>query len=409
MPTGRAEAAHTVRSSRNLSVGGVLSALAIIVSAGVVNAEVHFTPSLTVSERYEDNARFVSTNKQGDFSTVVTPDLGFTGRAQELDFTGHVGATWWQYMKETDLSRVGFQGSLSVKADTWTSRLLPGLGLTVMDSAIYTQEFPVFAPLAASVQPAPLAAPVQPASGGVQAGRFNTFGNNFVASSSYVVSQRVNLNGSYVNSMTRFSSTSNLINTRSNSLIGGWSYAVSPVTTFLNNYTYTKFSFTGNNPIETYATDVGARRHFASDLEIEARVGASYVPSLDRLSPNFNVEGIKKFYSTDVRVRVTRSIGNTGGLTAQVSTSQVASATVTHRLTPSLTAVLGADYSIVKSVGLGTVDVQVYDVRPSLNYAFSRTISVTASYLHYHQHSQGTVGFSFDQNMGTVGVTVTWP
>ena len=408
MPTGRAEAAHAVRSSRNLSVGGVLSALAIIVSAGVVNAEVHFTPSLTVSERYEDNARFVSTNKQGDFSTVVTPDLGFTGRAQELDFTGHVGATWWQYMKETDLSRVGFQGSLSVKADTWTSRLLPGLGLTVMDSAIYTQEFPVFAPLAASVQPAPLAAPVQPASG-VEAGRFNTFGNNLVASSSYVVSPRVNLNGSYVNSMTRFSGTSNLVSFRSNSLIGGWSYAVSPVTTFLNNYTYTKFSFTGNNPIETYAADVGARRQFASDLKIEARVGASYVPSLDRLSPNFNVEGIKKFYSTDVRVRVTRSIGNTGGLTAQVSTSQVASATVTHRLTPSLTAVLGADYSIIKSVGLGTVDVQVYDVRPSLNYAFSRTISVTASYLHYHQHSQGTVGFSFDQNMGTVGVTVTWP
>ena len=408
MPTGRAEAAHAVRSSRNLSVGGVLSALAIIVSAGVVNAEVHFTPSLTVSERYEDNVRFTSTNKQEDFSTAVTPALGFQGRAQELDFTGDVGATWTQYMKETDLSRVGFQGSLGIKADTWTNRLLPGLGLTVMDSAIYTQEFPVFAPLA-PVQPAPLAAPVQPASGGVQAGRFNTFGNNFVASSSYVVSQRVNLNGSYVNSMTRFSSTSNLINTRSNSLIGGWSYAVSPVTTFLNNYTYTKFSFTGNNPIETYATDVGARRHFASDLEIEARVGASYVPSLDRLSPNFNVEGIKKFYSTDVRVRVTRSIGNTGGLTAQVSTSQVASATVTHRLTPSLTAVLGADYSIIKSVGLGTVDVQVYDVRPSLNYAFSRTISVTASYLHYHQHSQGTVGFSFDQNMGTVGVTVTWP
>src|SRR5438093_12684949 len=120
MPTGRAEAAHTVRSSRNLSVGGVLSALAIIVSAGVVNAEVHFTPSLTVSERYEDNARFVSTNKQGDFSTVVTPHLGFTGRAQELGFTGHVGATCGQYMKDTAVSSVGFQGRLSGHADNCT-------------------------------------------------------------------------------------------------------------------------------------------------------------------------------------------------------------------------------------------------------------------------------------------------
>nr|MBI3611708.1 outer membrane beta-barrel protein [Nitrospirota bacterium] len=387
--------------------GACLAAVMWIMGgAGGAQAELRFTPSLAVSERFEDNVRFSSTNKEADFATVVSPTVAFTARGREVDVSGSWGSQITRFMKATNsnLNRVNSLGGAVLDAGTVTGRVVRGLGLKVTENYAYTQELPEFTQFGQTQEQA---------SGGIQTGRTSTFINTFGITAPYVLTERAQMTGSYTNSIRRFSGGSILVSSTSHALVGGGSYAVTPQTALLSNYSYSRFSFGGGGSVDTHAVDAGFRRQFLADLLVDATVGGTYLPSLDRLTPNFNAGLTKKFSATNVGARFTRSVFNSGGLAAAVSTREVLTGSVTHTLTRALTATISGNYATTKSVGLRTVDIASYSLVPAVSYSLTRWATLTASYTYFHQKSEGftvsLTGSEFARNTATVGVTVTWP
>ena len=159
---------------------------------GIARADWRLTPSLAVEERYDNNVRFTQNQKSDDYVTAATSTLAFAGREFDLDVSGTLGSTYTEYVKHSDLSRFGYQGGAVINANALTGRLLKGLGLTVTENFLYTQDFPQFTRFGQ---------PTDPNSGGVQAGRISTFGNVFGVTVPYEVSARTQVTGGYVNNL----------------------------------------------------------------------------------------------------------------------------------------------------------------------------------------------------------------
>lgn len=383
-----------------MSLGAFLGVWGWIVGCSEAQAESRITPSVAISERYDDNPRFSSRRKEGDFATVVAPSFAFRWPGREVDVTGNIGSSWTQYQKNSDLSRLSSLGGITLKADTLTGRLLRDLGLTVSDNYNYTQEFPEFAQFG-NVN--------EPASGGIQAGRFTTFANTFVASPSYALSARTRLTAGYSNAFTRFSGGSTLIDSATNVVTGGWTYAISPLTSLVSGYTYSKFSFGGGASVQTHGLDVGVRRQFLADLNLDVNVGGTYLPSIERLTYNFNGGLTKKFAAATMGLRFARSVSSSGGVAALVSTREILSAFLTYQVTSSFSVTFTGNHSTTKSIGVRTVDITSYNLSPGLNFAVNRWTNLTASYTHFNQQTQGLVGAAVNRNLLTIGLTVTWP
>jgi hypothetical protein len=365
--------------------------------AGVARGELRMTPSLTVSERYDNNI-FYSRTKIEDFATDIAPKLSVTAEGREVDLSANLGAMWTQYAENPKLSYASSQGGLVLKADTLTGRLLRGLGLKVTEYYAYTKDYPAFAQLGG---PNPLA------SGGAQTTRVTTFVNVAGATATYALSARSKVTGGYTNSLYRYSTL--LVDSTTDMWTGGWNYEVTPRTTLLSDYLYQRFSFSGDGIAETHAMGVGARQQFSEDFTVDGRVGGTYLPSSDRLTYNFNVGVTKKFPATDVVGRYLRIVTNSGGFAALLSTQEVAQLSVAHRLTPALTATLAGNYATTKSIGSSTVDLTSYSVIPALHYALTRWVFLFASYSYFKQDAVGLGGFSLNRTQATVGVTATWP
>jgi hypothetical protein len=382
---------------------GVLLAgwLWVVGGAEVARAELSVTPSLTVSERYDNNIFYSSTAKVEDFLTDIAPRVLITSKGREVDVSANLGAMWTEYAENPKLSYFSSQGGLTLNADGLTGRMLRGLGLTVTESYYYTKDFPVFAPLGG---PNPIA------TGGIQTTRVTTFGNSAGATASYVLSPRAKVLGGYTHSLLQFSGgTTPFVNSTTDAWTAGTEYALTPSTTLLGDYFYNRFSFRGDGTLETHVADVGARHQFVQDLTVDGRVGGTYLPSSDRLTYNFNVGVTKKFSATEVSGRVLRAVTNSGGLAPLVSAQNVAQLLVTHRLTPVFTATLAGNYATTKSLGSSTVDLKTYSVNPGLTYALARWATLFASYSYFKQDSTaGSVGFSVNRTQATVGLTVTW-
>jgi hypothetical protein len=368
--------------------------------AGVARGELRMTPSLTVSERYDNNIFYSQTKKIEDFVTDIAPKLTVTAEGREVDLSANLGAMWTQYAENPKLSYASSQGGLALKADTLTGRLLRGLGLRVTEYYTYTKDYPTFAQLGG---PNPLA------SGGVQTNRVTTFVNVAGTTATYALSARSKVTGGYTNSLVRYSGVSTLVDSTTDVWTGGWNYEVTPRTTLLSDYLYQRFSFSGGGIAETHGMGVGARQQFSEDFTVDGRVGGTYLPSSDRLTYNFNVGVTKKFPTTDVVGRYLRVVTNSGGFAALLSTQEVAQLLVAHRLTPALTATLAGNYAITKSIGSSTVDLTSYSVIPALSYALTRWVILFASYSYFKQDAVGLVGFSVNRNQATIGVTATWP
>src|SRR5947209_4906373 len=90
-------------------------------------AELRFTPSLTVSERYDSNVLLISggTDKD-DFVTTVSPALSVTykGRPVEGTLSGGLGVS--SYAKHPEFNYVSATGALNVDLTQLVSRIDKG-------------------------------------------------------------------------------------------------------------------------------------------------------------------------------------------------------------------------------------------------------------------------------------------
>jgi hypothetical protein len=97
---------------------------------------LNLTPSLSLSERYDDNIFQTSTDKETDFVTIVTPGIQLryqpaSDTLLELDYR----TDFEFFAQNTEQNQIGQRGTLR-----FSSPITPFLSLTMSDSLIITEE-----------------------------------------------------------------------------------------------------------------------------------------------------------------------------------------------------------------------------------------------------------------------------
>ena len=162
-------------------------------------ADLRFTPSLTVSERYDSNILLTSGGSdKDDFVTTVSPALSATYKGRPLEGTLSAGLGVSSYAKHSDLNYVSATGALNVDLTQLVSRLDKRTRLQISDTVYYTPELPAFVTNTVGLNPFAT---------GIQPQRVRSLTNTVALTGGYTLTSRVNLNAAYSYAILSFGNT----------------------------------------------------------------------------------------------------------------------------------------------------------------------------------------------------------
>ncbi|MCP9447110.1 MAG: hypothetical protein NNA22_06015 [Nitrospira sp.] len=386
-------------------------------------------PTLMVTERYDSNIfafRGVGGGQRSDFVTDVFPGARVTHSNDYLDgtLTGQAIASF--YVNNPGLNYVGTQGSFTTVLDKMSQRVVRGLGLRLSGTVLYYPEQPSFV-AAQSLQ--------SDFTRGIQARRNNAISNTTTVQSAYTVSPSVQLNSSYSFQTMRFLGhrdfgdgrpTLPLFNMTTHGATGGMAYLVSPDHTIGVTYAFRQMMF-GSRVGDSVVGESFAGRSFAIHgvnanwsgtfgREWRAQISpglsfASQVP--DRILWTINASlswmGQGKSASVSFSRGLYPSFFGEAGLLA----SNVASGSVSYRLSQKWEVMLGANYAVNTrsgtGIGTGRLRFESINVNGTLRYALYRGISaaLTGSHGDFTIEQAGTT-FNYDRQIGMLTLTAEW-
>ena len=132
------------RSQVRLIIFGALSLLTLLFSANSALSQhrIELTPSISVSETYDDNIYMNSSDEVSDYLTAVSPGLSLNILSQKMEFELAYAPTFVWYADEKENDTVRHAGTLTFGRD-----LTQHLRFNLTDAYIFTEE-----PLAESVE-----------------------------------------------------------------------------------------------------------------------------------------------------------------------------------------------------------------------------------------------------------------
>jgi hypothetical protein len=370
-----------------------------------------------VAERYDSNVFFVPGTKFDDYVTTVSPQLRLNHRNQWMKGTFGGGATAEVYVQNPGLNYVAGNGTMNLNLDGAMNRLVPGLGLDVSDTLIYTPQPLAFAAPTSGSQLAP--AFVQ----GIQAQRANSFSNAAKVETSYRLSEFMSMTVTYLDQRIRFGSPiatptgvtqGGFINTNFQTLTSGLVRKFSPADTIFIAHQYQHATFSASNDLGSQFSTQGAlmrwSRFITPGLKATGEGGFAV------LSPRGNVEWLGaaslewKGQYTSATVSYSRSIAPSFLFVSTPLLSQVVTGELKRRITDSLTLSVNGGYAINASVpDSSLLRFQSYSVTPSVNYIISKTFTATLSYTHsQYEQTVASQSFPFDRDLVQLSLIAEW-
>jgi len=379
--------------------------------------DTHIIPSLRVAERYDSNVFFVPGTKLDDYVTTISPQLKLNHRNQWIKGTFGAGATAEVYVQNPGLNYVAGNGTMNLNLDGAMNRLVPGLGLDVSDTLIYTPQPLAFAAPTSGSQLAP--AFVQ----GIQAQRANSFSNAAKVETSYRLSEFMSMTVTYLDQRIRFGSPiatptgvtqGGFINTNFQTLTSGLARKFSSADTIFIAHQYQNATFSASNDLGSQFSTQGAlirwSRFITPGLKATGEGGFAV------LSPRGNVEWLGaaslewKGQYTTVTVSYSRSIAPSFLFVSTPLLSQVVTGELKRRITDTLTLSVNGGYAINESVPDGSVlRFQSYSVTPSISYIISKAFTAALSYTRsQYEQTVASQTFPFDRDLVQLSLIAEW-
>ena len=192
----------------------------------------NIAPYMSVSERYDSNILFTP-NKMSDYVTNIRAGARTQYRNDVVDGTLTGGLIGEVYARNPGLNYVGTDANINANLDNAVGWMIRGLGLTVMDSFMYTPQPPAF--ITPEVPPSSFIR-------GIQIARNNTLMNNANVMSTYAMSPLAQFNVSYSHQMMKFldqiERAGALFDTTVQSLTAGPEYHLAPTQSIGASYQY---------------------------------------------------------------------------------------------------------------------------------------------------------------------------
>lgn len=332
------------------------------------------TPSLTISEEYDDNIRLASKSLQSDFVTGVRPGLSLEIKDQPWYLTLAGALRWEFFAKHGDLNTTTELNTITDNAEgsaTLEYRPTPVFSLSVADS--FSQ----------SVNAALVAPEI-----GITTGRFTSTSNAVSPAASYQITSRTTARGHYTFRILR-SDAPDSRDSDTHEAAFSLERQITPRTSGRLAYTFTRFEIEGSASRDSHSPRLGLvvahspTIRFSSDtglLLLEREDGSEEVTlaSSTRYEQEFRQGRLSLGYERNA---------TTAGVFGVVSVSQGFTGAATYQPTRALT--LSVEGSIVDTESSGPsparADFLAYSTGLRISYRLFRWLSIEGSYRYQRQ------------------------
>jgi hypothetical protein len=363
----------------------VVIALALIVpgvrTAAWAQAGWYLTPSLRLSESFDDNIFATSTNRESDFITRITPGLDGGYRSDPFTLTANGAFESDIFAKNPQLNdpTTGWNAGVNLQylpTRNWT------LGLNI--NYLETKSLTSFAQGLININ---LQNPLNPANT-IQFGRQRTTLLSALGSAAYQITPRTSATGSfgYTYSTLEGGATNTAYTTQL-----GLSHQITAVDTGTFNYLNNVFDSPGSPTSVVNSPTIGWIRQFSPVTMLNVSAGPSFVEG--SVYPNVNALLTHQFKIFDIVANASLRYSYYQGFVvgeAGAQNTQNATATLTAEPIRSLLLSLVLSASKSDSISERTVPtVTTYGVALVATYQILKWLSARASYTYYYQEQSG--------------------
>jgi hypothetical protein len=377
-----------------------------------------FSPSISVSERFDSNVFFRPASpglKREDYVTRVSPSLRINHNGDYADGYLNMGAFSETYVNNPGLNYIGSNGSLSFNLDNTVKKLLPRASLTVTDSVFYSPTPPGFINPEAGTRPDDPANIDNIFARGLLTARTNRISNNGTVSASYATSVSTSLNASYSHAFLKFLDAlpGGVFDTTTQTGSVGGTVRLTALDTVTVNLAETQSSFTNGSASSFFMKSdrgtVGWSRTITPN--ISAQVGGGGVLFNNGRSTYLaNASLAMKFSNHSATVSYARSVfPSFVGVATQV-VGDVVSLSVVHNISQRWQLSESANYSHSSGFGGGNaIRFDSYGGSANLSYSIDRnwSTSLTYNYMKFNRES-GAVTTEFDRHAVIWSVNASW-
>ena len=409
-PTGVTDGPTPSGILPNVQIPGVLlppRSLLDFLYAPPAQGPLAVTPSLAITEEFNDNVFSTNSNKRSDFITQFTPGVVLQMQQPGFQLLSSFNFTAEIYAKNTELdnaaNRLNFLTSAFYQAS-------PGVSLTLTDNLSYNRNSNASA------------------ISGVSSGREASWSNVIAPAVSVQLTPRTawRVSGGYT--LERFGSGTNSQNSNIYRVGTGFDHTLTPRLTLTAAYDFSYLDVQHEPTALDHALRLGGSYRLTPTIAVSASAGPSILVT-DRdtsITPSVNARITKEMLWGFMGAFYDRSIGTSGGF-GGLSDNQTFGANITvTTLVRGLFLDLSPRYSITKTTGASrsNSDIDALTVALNARYQIARYVGLIAGYQLLHQTGSGnrqtgsgnrsTSGTSnnandIDQNRVTFGVQFGYP
>lgn len=347
---------------------------------------VTLSPSLTVSEEYDDNILLSSTDRQSDFVTSVSPGLRLTITDYPVTVTAAASLRALYYARRSDLNTTtdNRQGSLAIEFRP-TARLSASLTDTLVRNLDPGEVDPV---------------------AGITVGRFVSTRNTLTPAVSYQLTPLTHLRLQYSFSVLRSGSP---LAEESDTHEAGLAlqHEFTRRTTGTLRYTFSRFEVEETPARDAHLPRVGMAYALSPTIRLSADAGPLLLERADG-STEITVAGsanyAQEFEYGRLSLTYDRSAGVTGAL-GEVATTQSLTAVVSFSATRVATVALEGGVRTTEGAGTAA-DFLVYTAGIRLDYRILRWLSISGGYRYFRQDDR-TGLLNLERNNVFLGLTAS--
>jgi hypothetical protein len=356
---------------------------------------VTLTPSISVSEEYNDNIFSDNANREWDFITSFTPALTLyvNGPAYQLNAGYSFSADI--YARESSLSNAFARQNLVASG---FYRLTPGLTVTASEAFTYDRNSNTF-----STQ-------------NVSAGSQESWTNRVTPGVSWQMTPLNNLSLSATYDLLRYGGEGSAVDSDTYSFQGTLTHAFTPRFSGNVGYNFTYRDLRGEDDSTTHSPTVGFSYAVTPTLTATIRGGAA-ITELGGdtfVTPIGTVTLVQVFSFGSASLQYDRGIGVAGGLGGTNDTQTVSGTLALSALLRGLFVVLSPTYSdseSLSSTDSRSVDVKSFTLYLGATYQIARYVTAFGGYTFFLQRTGGSSAnqVDIDQNRVRVGLQFGYP
>jgi hypothetical protein len=354
------------------------------------------TPSVTVTEEFNDNVFLDNRRRRSDFITAVAPGLDFAGETPDFRFAGRYRLTAEFYDRHSELDNTTDRHAANLE---FFYRLTPRVTLAAADEFNSGPDTPLVSPE------------------GVSTGRGLAFHNSVVGALTWALDANTGLRFVGAHTLERFDGV-DAVDSDVYRAQGSFERVVVGKLTGIADYEFALFDVRGDPQTQTHTPRLGMRYEIRQGLVARLSAGPTVALREDdtRVTPALTASLEQQLPGGLASVLYDRAVGTAGGLGGTTDNQLVSVRLLLPSLVEKLQFDVSGRYATFDSATGGTLEVRVASVALQATYRFTTWLSAMASYAWLRQRTRSGVGThgeplasEVDQNRILFGLEIGYP